>query len=253
MGDPFIRERFAEKIRFLKYIEGMKVAYTFSAIWVVGLLFFSAANACAMDLPPKTITLPKPRLDGGISVERALQQRRSIRNFSESPLTLPEVSQLLWSAQGTTSETRYRTAPSAGALYALEIILVVGKVHNLETGVYKYLPITHQLALMDKEDKRPELAAAALDQDWIRKNAALLVFSAVEKRTTQKYGNRGIRYVHIEVGHAAQNVFLQAQSLGLGAAVVGAFDDEQTRKILNLSKDHHILYLMPVGRPDNRR
>lgn len=225
------------------------MAHAFRAIWVLGLMVFSAANVWAMAQNPEIITLPPPRLEGGISVERALQQRRSIREFRESPLTLAEVSQLVWSAQGITYKGRYRTAPSAGALYPLEIFLVVGKVHNLGTGVYKYLPSTHQLALMDGEDKRSELATAALDQSWVRENAALLVFSAVEKRTTVKYGLRGIGYVYMEVGHAAQNVFLQVQSLGLGATVVGAFDDEQTRKILNLPEDHHILYLMPIGRP----
>jgi len=227
----------------------MKMAYTFRAVWAFGLIIFSAANVWAMAQTSKIITLPPPRLEGGISVETALQQRRSIREFSESPLTITEVSQLLWSAQGITYQGRYRTAPSAGALYPLEMFLVVGNVADLGVGVYKYLPATHQLALMEREDKRSALATAALDQSWVRENAALLVFAAVEKRTTVKYGLRGIGYVYIEVGHAAQNVFLQAQSLGLGAAVVGAFDDEQTRKILNLPEDHHVLYLMPVGRP----
>ena len=202
-----------------------------------------------MTLSSKTVPLPKPRFDSDTSVEKALNQRRTTREFSETPLTLFEVSQLLWSAQGTTQDNRLRTAPSAGALYPLELFLVVGKVHKLSSGVYKYLPATHKLAIMDKEDKRSEIASASLGQSWVRENAALLVFSSVGKRTTVKYGNRGIRYVHIEVGHAAQNVFLQVQSLGLGAAVVGAFDDEQIRKILNLPSDHHILYLMPIGRP----
>jgi len=227
----------------------MKTSYASKVICFLWLMVFLSGNVCAMAQLPETTTLPQPRFKGGISVEEALKQRRSIRKFSESPLTLFEVSQILWSAQGTTYNNRYRTAPSAGALYPLELFLVVGKVQNLKPGVYKYLPVTHQLALIGKEDKRPEMADAALDQSWVRKNAAVMVFSAVEERTTMKYGSRGIRYVHIEVGHAAQNVFLQVQSLGLGAAVVGAFDDEQTRKILNLQKDHHILYLMPIGRP----
>ena len=232
----------------MNYIKIMKTSYTFKTVCFLWLMVFSSGNVCAMGQVPETITLPQPNFKGGISVEKALKERRSIRKFSESPLTLFEVSQILWSAQGTTYNNRYRTAPSAGALYPLELFLLAGKIHDLEPGVYKYLPSTLQLALMDKEDKRPELASAALGQSWVRKNAALLVIAAVEERTTVKYGSRGIRYVHIEVGHAAQNVFLQVQSLGLGAAVVGAFDDERSRKILNLPADHHILYLMPIGR-----
>ena len=232
----------------MNYIKIMKTSYTLKTVCFIWLMVFSSGNVCAMGQVPETITLPQPNFKGGISVEKALKERRSIRKFSESPLTLFEVSQILWSAQGTTYNNRYRTAPSAGALYPLELFLLAGKIHDLEPGVYKYLPSTHQLALMDKEDKRPELASAALGQSWVRKNAALLVIAAVEERTTVKYGSRGIRYVHIEVGHAAQNVFLQVQSLGLGAAVVGAFDDERSRKILNLPADHHILYLMPIGR-----
>jgi SagB-type dehydrogenase family enzyme len=163
-------------------------------------------------------------------------------------LTLAEVSQLLWAAQGTTDPGGFRTAPSAGALYPLEIYIVVGQLEELGAGVYKYIPFDHQLVRVAEGDKRRELSTAALNQSWVKNNAALLVFSAVEYRTTQKYGRRGIRYVHIEVGHAAQNVFLQATALNLGAAVVGAFDDESVERIMAMPADEHPLYLMPIGR-----
>lgn len=194
------------------------------------------------------IKLPRPRHNGGLSVEQALLQRRSVRDFKSGSLTLAEVSQLLWAAQGTTDPGGFRTAPSAGALYPLEIYIVVGQLEELGAGVYKYIPFDHQLVRIAEGDKRRELSTAALNQSWVKNNAALLVFSAVEYRTTQKYGRRGIRYVHIEVGHAAQNVFLQATALNLGAAVVGAFDDESVERIMAMPADEHPLYLMPIGR-----
>ncbi|MCK5360547.1 MAG: SagB/ThcOx family dehydrogenase [Gammaproteobacteria bacterium] len=195
-----------------------------------------------------SINLPDPRLESDFSVEQAIQNRRSVRNFSKQPLTLAEVSQLLWSAQGKTGGGGLRSAPSAGALYPLVIYLVAGNVTDLEPGIYQYSPGKHKLLRIKEGDSRKELSSAALKQHWMKHAAAQLVFTAVEKKTTRKYGQRGIRYIHIEVGHSAQNVFLQAQSLGLGAAVVGAFDGSRIEKILNLSAGEQVLYLMPVGR-----
>ena len=197
---------------------------------------------------PRTTVLPKPRYDSDWSVERALRERRSVREFSNAGLSLDDVSQLLWAAQGITSTEGFRTAPSAGALHPLEVYIVVGNVKGLSPGVYRYLPSGHKLLLIAQVDKRDKLAAAAHGQGWVKRNAALLVFSAIEKRTTWKYGRRGIRYIHIEVGHAAQNVFLQAVALGLSAVVVGAFDDERVGQIMNMDTGERALYLMPVGR-----
>jgi len=196
-----------------------------------------------------TISLPAPRLGSDFSLERALHERRSIREFAKAPLTLEEVSQLLWAAQGITSRDGLRTAPSAGALYPLELYLVVGAVTHLDPGVYKYLPDGHKLMKVMAGDLRHQLATAALGQGSVADAAAALVFTAVEKRTTRKYGSRGMRYVHIETGHAAQNVFLQATALGLAAVVVGAFDDDRVGEVLNLPQGETPLYLMPVGRP----
>jgi SagB-type dehydrogenase family enzyme len=196
----------------------------------------------------EAIELPAPRLTNGHPLERALQERRSVREFSKEALGVEEVSQLVWAAQGITHSDGFRTAPSAGALYPLELYIAVGNVIGLEPGVYKYLPSSHQLVTVVAEDRRRQLANAALDQSWMQNAAAVLVFAAVETRTTWKYGRRGIRYIHIEVGHAAQNVFLQAVALGLGAAVVGAFDDSSVARVMSLEKEEQALYLMPVGR-----
>jgi len=193
------------------------------------------------------MTLPDPRPEGVCAVERALHERRSIRNFSDAALAPAELSQLLWAAQGITDRQGLRTAPSAGALYPVELYAIIGKVDGLSAGVYKYRPAGHRLAVIVKGDRRGALASAARAQDWVQQAAVILAFSAVERRTTCKYGQRGVRYIHIEVGHAAQNVFLQAGALGLAAAVVGAFDDDAVHAILGAPPDEAPLYLMPVG------
>ena len=196
----------------------------------------------------ETIKLPEPVQDSKTSIEKAIRERRSVRSFKESPLTLAEVSQLLWAAQGITSPRGLRTAPSAGALYPLEMYLVAGNVDALPDGVYHYRPIRHELVRVIAGDKRPELFAAALGQSSVRNAAAVIVFVAVYERTTGKYGVRGIQYAHMETGHAAQNVSLQAVPLSLGTVVIGAFQDAEVRKVLKVPDREQPLYVMPVGR-----
>jgi SagB-type dehydrogenase family enzyme len=195
------------------------------------------------------LSLPAVRLDSDFPIERALHGRRSVREFGKTALTQDEVSQLLWAAQGITSREGLRTAPSAGALYPLELYLVVGMVRDLDPGVYRYAPAGHKLMKIIAGDLRHKLAAAAHGQDCVADAPAVLVFTAVERRTTRKYGSRGVRYVHIETGHASQNVFLQATALGLGTVVVGAFEDDAVGKVLQLPEGEAPLYLMPLGRP----
>lgn len=194
-----------------------------------------------------TIALPKPRLESSYSVEAALANRRSVRSFSDAPISLAELGQLLWAAQGITSDEGYRTAPSAGALYPLEIYAMVGNVDGLAPGIYKYTPRDHSLKTWRSEDRRAALAAAAYDQASVMDNAVVIVLCAVPARTARKYGERSTRYIFMEVGHSAQNVFLQAQSLGLAAVVVGAFSDEAAERVLELPERESLLYLMPVG------
>ncbi|MCS7242285.1 MAG: SagB/ThcOx family dehydrogenase [Candidatus Caldatribacterium sp.] len=197
----------------------------------------------------RKIPLPPPRFRSEVSVEEALLRRRSHRSFDPSPLSLQEVAQLLWSAQGITDKASgFRTAPSAGALYPLELYFVAGQVESLPPGVYRYLPEEHALYEVLLGDRREELFRAALFQRWVREAPGILVFAAVYERTTRKYGERGIRYVHMEAGHAAQNVYLQAETLGLGTVVVGAFEDGGVQKALGLPAHEQPLYLMPVGR-----
>lgn len=194
------------------------------------------------------IKLPEPRYDSDVSIEQSLLRRRSIRSYTGEPLTLQEVSQLLWAAQGVTDVRGFRTAPSAGALYPIEVYVVAGDVENLGSGIYKYEPFEHELSLVIDGDKRSELADAALAQSWVEEGALAIVFTAVYGRTTVKYGERGVRYVHIEVGHAAQNLCLQATAMELGVVTVGAFNDERVAKLLNLPEDEKPMYIIPVGR-----
>lgn len=196
----------------------------------------------------KTIPLPDPTVRGMISLETTLEKRRSVRHYRDRPLALREVSQLLWSAQGVTHPEGLRTAPSAGALNPLEIDLVAGRVDRLEPGIYRYRPPRHDLVTVVQEDRRTALWSAALRQDCVRDAPAVIVISAVYERTTWKYGTRGKRYVHMEVGHTAQNILLQAVALDLGAVVVGAFHDDRIRDIMNLRSDEYPLSLIPVGK-----
>lgn len=195
------------------------------------------------------VPLPRAEYEGGTSVERALRSRRSIREYSRAALALQDLSQLLWAAQGITQRDGLRTAPSAGALYPLEIFVVAGNVDGLSSGVYHYVPKSHDLLGLADGDRRKALADAAVGQGWVRRAPVVLVIAAVYERSMRKYGGRGHRYSHIEVGHVAQNVYLQATARGLGTVLVGAFTDDQVQEVLGLPADHEPLGLMPVGHP----
>ena len=194
------------------------------------------------------VRLPAPRTTGRTALEEVLLKRRSIREYRNEPLTLAEISQLLWAAQGTTHRDGLRTAPPAGALYPLELYVVIGNAKDLEPGIYKYATGPHTLTQVVSGDKRSALAAAALEQPQVAEGAICLVFSAVYERTMKKYRERAVRYVHMEAGHAAQNVCLQATALNLGAVVLGAFQDAQVKRVVNMPAEEQPLYILPVGR-----
>lgn len=194
------------------------------------------------------IKLPELRYDSKVSIEQCLINRRSIRSYTNKALTMEEISQLVWAAQGITGSEGYRTIPSAGALYPLETYVVAGNVQELPPGIYRYHPGDHHLIEVTSGDIRDRLAKAALGQSCIHRGAASIVLSAVYKRTTIKYGSRGIRYTHIEAGHAAQNVLLEATAMGLGTAPIGAFNDEQVARAMSLPENEIPLYILPIGR-----
>jgi len=201
---------------------------------------------------PTQIYLPSPSQKGTTSLEEAIARRRSVRNFTSETISQSQLSQILWATQGISDNSlRLRTVPSAGATYPLEIFVVCGRngVEGIGEGIYHYNIDNHSLTLHHQGDVRFELARVALDQEFIYEAPVDIVICALYQRTTLGYGSRGERYVHIEVGHAGQNIYLQASALGLATVAIGAFDDEQVRKVLRLEKQYKPLYIMPVGRP----
>jgi SagB-type dehydrogenase family enzyme len=197
----------------------------------------------------KLINLPKPnqaclersRKDGSMSLEKAIAVRRSRRDFLPQSLTLEQISRLTWAAQGQEAGSSYRTAPSAGATYPLELFVVTCD------GLFHYLPAEHSLEKLTGQDLRTALASSAWGQEFIEAAPLTLVFAAEFSRTTNHYGKRGMRYVYMEAGHAAQNVHLQAEALGLGSVAVGAFDDASVSKVLSLPKNLEPVYMVTVG------
>ncbi|TVR61669.1 MAG: SagB/ThcOx family dehydrogenase [Gemmatimonadales bacterium] len=211
-----------------------------------------AGSGCAQGPPEgvstQVIPLPPPELLGEVSVEEALARRRSRRDFSGEELGLRQISQLLWAAQGITDEgLRLRSAPSAGATYPLEVLIVVGSGGALDPGIYRFLPSDHGLQPESPGDRRAEVAAAALDQGWIADAPVVMILAADISRTAARYGDRARRYVHMEVGHAAQNVYLQAEALNLATTVVGAFRDGELAELLGLPAEEEPLAILPVG------
>lgn len=194
--------------------------------------------------------LPQPKTEGAISVERAIGQRRTVRSFSPQAIHGDQLSQLLWAAQGVTGAGGFkRAAPSAGALYPMDVYTVTGpdSVARMEAGVYHYEPGDHALSLVNPRDARDAVARACLSQMWMARAPLHLVITAEYRRITGKYGNRGVRYAMIECGHIGQNIFLQAEALGLKAGIVGAYRDEKLIEIMNLPRTHEPLLIMPIG------
>jgi len=190
---------------------------------------------------PEIVELPEPKLSGAVPLQKVIAARRSRRDFSSKPLSLERLGQLAWAAQGQAPHSKYRTVPSAGATYPLELFAVADR------GLFHYAHAKHVLETLDKRDLRSALASAAWGQAFIAAGALTLVFAADFARTTSHYGQRGIRYVYMEAGHAAQNVHLQAEALGLGSVAVGAFDDESVHKVLALPKNLEPIYMVVVG------
>jgi SagB-type dehydrogenase family enzyme len=191
--------------------------------------------------------LPQPDTKGTIPIEKAIAQRRSQRDFQDDALTPEQTGQLCWAAQGQAPSAgarrigRFRTVPSAGATYPLELFVVSAD------GLFHYLTLAHSLEEMTTEDLRGKLAAAVWGQGFIAQAAATFVLAAEFERTTGRYGERGIRYVYMEAGHAGQNIHLQAEALGLGSVAIGAFDDDAVSRVLKLSENLEPIYMVTVG------
>lgn len=229
----------------LTLMAGLMLGACASSTWPRTRPGVEGVGEVAASPPPQEMALPEPRVQGQLSLEETLAQRRSVRSFTEQELTLEEISQLLWAAQGLTAGWGGRTAPSAGALYPLEVYVVT------PDGLYHYVPKGHKVIVESQDDLRRDLWEVALKQDAIRDAPAVFVMTAVYERTAGKYGQRAERYVRLEAGHACQNILLQAVALNLGAVPIGAFYDDQVQAVLSIPPDHEPLYLIPVGRPRN--
>ncbi len=207
----------------------------------IGLLFFIwTTESGAM------IKLPEPEFTNK-SIEECIQQRRSIRAFEEKALSLQEISNILWVAQGVTDKARgYRAAPSAGATYPL--ILYYATKH----GLFKYIPESHGIKQTMEKDLRKDIAKAALNQMFIADAGMVIVITALFENTTWRYGERGVRYVHNEVGHCAQNIHLEAVALELASVPIGAYHDDELKELLELDQEEP-LYIIPVGFPKKKQ
>lgn len=195
------------------------------------------------------IKLPEPSLEGEMSLEEALLERKSIRDYLDKDVPLEHLSQLLWAAQGITREWGGRTAPSAGATYPLELYVAVRRVERLNPGIYRYAPRKHSLSLIKSGDFSDDLMQASLNQQWVKDASLNIVVTAEFSRTTSRYGTRGRQYVYLEAGHAAQNVYLQVAALELGGVVIGAFNDEAVQNVIGAPERHEPIYVIPVGFP----
>jgi SagB-type dehydrogenase family enzyme len=214
-------------------------------IMVMGILMFNPSGGFAA----AAIKLPPPAKKGGTALAEALAARRTVRHFASRPLDLAQISQLLWEADGLSDPRGLRTSPSAGATYPLDLYLVAGErgVTDLPAGVYCYLVADHALTLVAAGELRAAVARACLHQTWMTEPPVMVVITAEYRRCMARYGQRGIRYTHMEAGNVSQNVFLAAEALGLGAGIVGAFEDQALAQVLKLPPAHEPLLVMPVG------
>lgn len=206
--------------------------------------YFSTPSRAGVE---DSVSLPEVTAGEEDSLSYLLFQRSSVRQFGDEEIGLEEVTRVAFSAQGITRQGRFRTVPSAGATYPIEVYVAVGEVQGLEEGIYRYRPHYHDLVLVREGDKRRELARAALGQYWIDEAQTVFVLGAVYERVTDRYGPRGERYAHIEVGCSAQSMSLKAAELGMGTTLVGAFHDDQVRNIIGDDRDLSPLLVMPVG------
>ncbi len=190
----------------------------------------------------KTIKLPEPKILGKMTVEEAIFRRRSERSYYPNELTLEQISQILWAAQGITDKTwGFRAAPSAGALYPLTLYLAK------KDGIFRYVPDGHKLVQVSEEDRRPSLVRASLGQSYISEAPLVIVICGNFRITEAKYGQRSYRYVNMEVGHVAENIHLQAVALGLVSLPIGAFWDDVVAKTLELPDTQDPFYIVPIG------
>ncbi len=202
----------------------------------------------------KEIDLPAPSKSSRVSVEQALLQRRTQRKFFDKSIGLKQLSQILWSLQGVTADWGGRTAPSARSAYPLEIYAVALKVDGLAPGLYRYIPGNlkpiHKLGLLREVDLTEQSLTAAKQSSAKNAPAIIVITGNFQKMTEAFQGTPADNNVYLEAGHAAQNLYLQVETLGLGTVVIGGFDESATYRLLGSPINERVIYVIPVGYPD---
>jgi len=211
------------------------------------LVLLGAAGASAQQQAPQAIALPQARHESPMSLEAALWARHSTRTLKPDAVALADAGQLLWAAQGKNRPDGHRTAPSAMAVYPLEVYLVAGSVEGLAAGVYHYRSATHDLVLTQAGDLRAELTAMpGRPPSWAATAPLLVVFAASSDRAA-RFGPRAERFTSMEVGFAAGNLYLQAAALGLGTTFMASYNDSAMTRAL--APGDRAMGVMPVGKP----
>lgn len=227
-----------------------KKVFWYSLLSIV--LFFYQIGVCqSMKFAQNknAIVLKQPKYNSNVSVEVSILKRRSVRSFANESVSFEDFSQILWSAYGITDKVRnFHSVPSAGAIYPLEVFVVVNNVRNIPVGIYKYFPEDHKILCIKDGDYRKDLFDFSYGQMPVKESAFVVIFCANYEKTMARYRQRGIKYVDIEVGHCGQNVYLQCVSLGLGTVAIGAFDENRVKSMLDLDSKIIPIYLMPVGK-----
>ncbi|MDK2886393.1 MAG: hypothetical protein PWP54_951 [Thermosipho sp. (in: thermotogales)] len=189
-----------------------------------------------------------------INLVNLILNRRSRRSFSDLPLTLKELSFLLWSTQGVKKyipekEVVFRTVPSAGACHPFETYLVINNVENIEKGIYRYLSLEHKLLLIKLGDFSKEVIEATLGQQFVGKSAVVFVWAAIPYRTEWKYAQESYKAIALDAGHICQNLYLSAEAIKCGTCAVAAYDQEKMDKLIGVDgNDEFVVYLAPVGK-----
>ena len=215
-------------------------------VLVLATALATLAHSAEPSAAPAAIALPAAKTDGNVSVEKALAERRSLRTPAATALTLEEVGQLCWAAQGVTDNKGHRTAPSALAVYPLELYVIAGAVVGLAPGLYRYDPAKHGLMLVTAGDQRTDFEEKGVGQTWIAKAPVIFVIAGTTDKVA-KMKERGPQFMAIEAGLAAQGFFLEATALGLGSTFVGGFKPAEARAALGLPSGQEVLAVLPIG------
>lgn len=235
--------KFSEKMIGLRFQEETKYTRSFPS---------RSARSKIQILTPKIISLKQAQMDKGPNVWEVLRRRRSIREYSRTPLSPDELSNLLWATQGLTEKSAspwYRTAPSAGALHPIDTYLIINRVEDLEAGIYFFHIPDFKLVMKQKGDFSAPIAQAALDQSAVRDAAVVFVWVAVIRRSRQKYRQRAYRYIYLDCGHICQNLYLAATAMNLGCCGLGAFFDDEVNALVGVDgEEETAIYLATVGK-----